>query len=331
MSEKDIYPEGALILAPLSGFTDLPYRRSARRHGAFFAFAEMVDAASLAHTPKRGLALAERGPEDAFLGVQLVGSDVEWLKRSCDELNEREFSLLDFNLGCPVAKVVKKGAGAALGRNIDEALRCFEVLAERSRFPVTAKLRILSSDDPVPTLRLAEGLAALGARALTIHGRVLEDFYTGPVRADIISAVREAVAPRGVQVVANGGVKDRESCERLRKESGCSRIMLAQGAMGNPWLFAELADNAPPPTLEEWKQEVHTHVSEMVELYGESSALRQARKIIHDYLKGRGFASECRDRVSHLCAFDEFEKWLAGAAPVSSSVPRPFRINDRPE
>lgn len=325
MSGTGIYPEGALILAPLSGFTDLPYRRSARRHGAFFTFAEMVDAASLAHTPQRGLALAKRGPEEEFLGVQLVGSDIEWLKRSCDELNARDFSLLDFNLGCPVSKVVKKGAGAALGRNLDAALKCFEVLAERSRFPVTAKLRILSHDDPAPTVRLAEGLAALGARALTVHGRVLEDFYTGPVRGDIISAVREAVAPSGVQVIANGGVKDRESLERLRRESGCSCVMLAQGAMGNPWLFAELAQGAPPPTLEEWKTEVRTHVSDMVALYGENGALRQARKIIHDYLRGRGFSAGYRDRASHLCTFREFEAWLADAAPVAESASRPFR------
>ena len=193
-----IYPENALVLAPLSGFTDLPYRRSARRHGAFFAFAEMVDAASLAHTPERGLALAERGEEEDFLGVQVVGADHEWLKRSCDELNTRSFSLLDFNLGCPVAKVVKKGAGAALGRRVDEALRCFEILTQYSRFPVTAKFRILTHDDPAPTVELARGLAELGARALTVHGRALEDFYTGPVRADIISAVREAVSPYGI-------------------------------------------------------------------------------------------------------------------------------------
>ena len=322
----EIYPENALILAPLSGFTDLPYRRSARRHGCFFAFAEMVDAASLAHTPERGLALAERGPEETFLGVQVVGADHEWLKRSCDELNEREFSLLDFNLGCPVAKVVRKGAGAALGRKIDAALECFGILAERSRFPVTAKFRILSHDDPLPTLRLAEGLAALGARALTVHGRTLEDFYSGPVRADIISAVRETVAPYGVPTIANGGVRDRETYEALRRESGCSRIMLAQGAMGNPWLFDELLNGAPPPTLDEWKLELRTHVAEMVEFYGEKSALRQARKIIHDYLKGRGFAASYRNRASLLCTFAEFEAWLDDASPAASTASRPFRV-----
>jgi len=322
---EPVYPEDALILAPLSGFTDLAYRRSARRHGCRFAFAEMVDAASLAHTPERGLALAERGGDEEFLGVQLVGAEHEWLKRSCDELNAREFSLLDFNLGCPVAKVVKKGAGAALGRHVDAALECFELLTRYSRFPVTAKFRILTHDDPAPTVELARGLAELGARALTVHGRTLEDFYTGPVRADIIAAVREAVVSYGVPVIANGGVRDRTTCDGLRRDSGCSRIMVAQGAMGNPWLFDEIVNNAPPPTLDEWKMEVHTHVSEMVDLYGEKSALRQARKIIHDYLKGRGFAATYRSRASLLSTFAEFEAWLAEARPAAESASRPFR------
>ena len=325
MSDLPVYPEGALILAPLSGFTDLPYRRSARRHGCRFAFAEMVDVASLAHTPERGLALAARGAEEDFLGVQLVGADHEWLKRSCDELNAREFSLLDFNLGCPVAKVVKKGAGAALGRRIDAALECFGILRRYSRFPVTAKFRILTHDDPAPTVELARGLAELGARALTVHGRVLEDFYTGTVRADIIAAVREAVAPGGVPVVANGGVRDRATYEALRRDSGCSRVMVAQGAMGDPWIFDEIVNGAPPPTLEEWKLEVRTHVSEMVALYGERSAMRQARKIVHDYLKGRGFAAEYRSRASTLCTFAELERFLDGARPVAGTASRPFR------
>ena len=325
MIPEPIYPENALVMAPLSGFTDLPYRRSVRRHGGFFAFAEMIDAASLAHTPERGMALAQRGAEEEFLGVQLVGADPEWLKRSCDELNRKEFSLLDFNLGCPVAKVVKKGAGAALGRKIETALKCFELLTRYSRLPVTAKFRILTHDDPDPTVELALGLAQLGARALTVHGRTLEDFYTGPVRADIISAVREAVSGYGIPVIANGGVRDRATYDALQHDSGCSRIMLAQGAMGNPWLFDSLLRDAPPPTLDEWKLEVRTHVSEMVDLYGEKSAMRQARKIIHDYLKGRGFSSEFRNRASLLSTFSEFEKWLESAQPAAESASRPFR------
>ena len=140
-----LYPPDALILAPLSGYTDLPYRRAARECGCRFAFTEMVDAASLAYARKRPEGMLLRGEEEEFLGVQLVGADHEFLKKAVDVLNEYDFSLLDFNLGCPVPKVVKKGAGAELGRHREQALACFRILAERSRHPVTAKIRIVTA------------------------------------------------------------------------------------------------------------------------------------------------------------------------------------------
>ena len=227
-----IYPENILILAPLSGFTDLPYRQSAYRGGCRYAFTEMVDAASLAYANAGGEKLLQCSEfeRENFIATQLVGSDPELLKRACDKLNSYEyFSLLDFNLGCPVPKVVKKGAGAALGRKIDLALECFEVLTRYSRFPLTAKMRILHYEDPAPTLELCRGLVALGAQALTIHGRTMEHFYTGTVNFSIIKAVKDAFPQ--IPVIANGGVCSKETYDEMRQKSGCSRVMLAQGAM----------------------------------------------------------------------------------------------------
>lgn len=320
MPNQPIYPENALIMAPLSGFTDLAYRRAAYRGGCRYAFTEMVDAASLAYANGNGEVLLKRGEDESFLAVQLVGSDEELLKRACAKLNERDFSLLDLNLGCPVPKVVKKGAGAALGKNINKALSCFKVLAEESRFPLTAKLRILDENDPAPTLELCSGLVALGAEALTIHGRTKEHFYTGEVKFPIIRAVREAFPD--IPVIANGGVNSRASYDKMRQETGCTRVMLAQGIMGNPWLFRELENDALPPTLAQWREMVHFHVSEMVTLYGEASAMRQARKIVHDYLKGRGFPSILRAQANTLNSMRELEELLASAdiAQVSGTI-----------
>lgn len=306
-----VYPENALIMAPLSGFTDLAYRRAAYRGGCRYAFTEMVDSASLAYANGNGEVLLKRGEDEEFLAVQLVGAEEELLKKACAKLNERNFSLLDFNLGCPVPKVVKKGAGAALGQNIAKALSCFSVIAAESRFPVTAKLRILDAVDPAPTLELCSGLVELGAKALTIHGRTREHFYTGEVSFPVIRAIREAFPQ--IPVIANGGVNSKESCDLIRRETGCSRVMLAQGIMGNPWLFGELAGQALPPTLDEWRAMVKFHVTEMVALYGETSAMRQARKIVHDYLKGRGFAAALRAEASMLRDLNDLEKLLAKA------------------
>ena len=317
-----IYPENILLLAPLSGFTDLPYRQSAYRGGCRYAFTEMVDAASLAYANAGGEKLLQCSEfeRENFIATQLVGSDPELLKRACDKLNNYEyFSLLDFNLGCPVPKVVKKGAGAALGRKIDLALECFEVLTKYSRFPLTAKMRILHYENPEPTLELCRGLVELGAQALTIHGRTMEHFYTGTVNFSIIKAVRDAFPQ--IPVIANGGVCSRETYDEMRRESGCSRVMLAQGAMGNPWLFREL-EGGTPPTLEEWREMVSTHISGMVKLYGEESAMRRARKIVHDYLRGRGFPSSLRNIASALCTEAELAELLAIAVPAAEVANR---------
>ena len=320
------YPDGALIQAPLSGFTDLAYRRAAYRGGCRFAFAEMVDAASLAYANGRGEQLLLRGEEEEFFGVQLVGAEPELLQRACAKLAGYPITLLDFNLGCPVPKVVKKGAGAALGRNIAQAHRCFAVLARESGFQLSAKLRILHPTDPAPTLELCAGLAELGATALTVHGRTRENFYGGPVSYDVIAAVRAAFPQ--VQVIANGGVNSPETYRVMRERTGCSQVMLAQGIMGNPWLFRELDGSHPePPTLAEWRDMVRAHVADMIAIYGEAPALRQARKIVHDYLKGRGFPGALRARASTLTTLTELDALLAEARPATESLsPRKLRI-----
>jgi tRNA-dihydrouridine synthase B len=309
-------------MAPLSGYTDLPYRRSLRRHGCRYAFTEMIDAASLAHAADRQSPLLRRGGDEGFLGVQLVGSDPEWLKISIDAVNEHDFDVLDFNLGCPVAKVAKKGAGAALGRNIDRALALFALFRERSRHPISAKIRILSETDPAPTLELVRGLAGLGARAVTIHGRVKEAFYSGVVHYELI---RLAAAAVPIQIVGNGGIMGLESYARMREASGCRAVMLARGAMGNPWLFRELAggDAYVPPALAEFLAEVELHVGEMVEFYGEAAAMKMARKIVHDYFRGRGFAGEFRAQASHLATFDDLRRMLAAAPAHFHPISRP--------
>lgn len=312
-----IYGENALILAPLSGFTDAAYRAAARRCGCRYVFTEMVDAASLAYAARRSEPLLYRAPDEEFLGVQVVGADPDLLRRAAEVLNRYEFSLLDFNLGCPVPKVVRKGAGAALGRNRDRALRCFEVLTAASRFPVSAKIRIIGTGDPEPTLALCRGLVDLGAAAITVHGRTWEHFYSGEVDFGVIRAVRESFP--GVPVIANGGVNSVETYREMREKTGCTRVMLAQGAMGNPWLFREIAGGAPP-TLGEWREEVLRHIDGMIGLYGEAAALVQGRKIVHDYLRGRGFPGSARAAASALSLRSQLVELVEHVAPVASGA-----------
>jgi tRNA-dihydrouridine synthase B len=303
-----LYPANSIILAPLSGYTDLPYRRSARRFGCQYCFTEMIDAGSLAYGNAKTKRFMERGKDEKWLGVQLVGRDLERISRAVDILNEHDFDVLDFNLGCPVPKVTKKGAGAALGKDIDAAIECFTLIKKLSRHRLSAKIRILDENNPEATLDLVTGLANAGAEAITIHGRVKEKFYSGPVYFDIIAAAREAI---DVQIIANGGVTSAASYAEIRKETGCNVVMLARGAMGNPWLFRELTDldNYIPPTVDELCDELECHVMEMIDYYGETLALRIARKVILDYLKSRGFPGKVKSQVSFINTSSDFSEF----------------------
>ena len=305
----NIYPENSIILAPLSGYTDLPYRHSARRFGCKYCFTEMIDAGSLAYGNAKTTRFMERGDDEEWLGVQLVGCDHDRISKAVNILNQHNFDVLDFNLGCPVPKVSKKGAGAALGQKIDEALKCFEIIEKLSRHPVTAKIRILDEQDPAPTLRLINGLNEAGAQAITIHGRVKNKFYAGPVYFDIISAAKEAV---DIQIIANGGITNIETYAEIRKKTACDTVMLARGAMGNPWLFRELSDqeNYIPPSAKDLCDELELHILEMIDYYGESLAMRISRKIILDYLKSRGFPGKLKAQVSFLHTGKDFSEFM---------------------
>ena len=293
----------------MSGYTDLPYRRSARRFGCKYCFTEMIDAGSLAYGNDKTTRFMDRGSDEEWLGVQLVGSNPARISRAVDILNQHDFDVLDFNLGCPVPKVAKKGAGAALCKNIDIAVGCFELIKKLSRHPLTAKIRILDEHDPAPTLRLVKGLINAGAQAITVHGRVREKIYAGPVHFDIIAAVREAA---NVRIIANGGVTGAPSYAEIREKTACDTVMLARGAMGNPWLFRELSEleNYIPPTPEELCDELERHITEMMDYYDETLALRMARKIIIDYLRGRGFSGHVKARISFLCTATDFTDFM---------------------
>ncbi len=298
------------LLAPIAGHTDLPMRLSARRHGCRYAFTEMVDAGSLVFgNYKTNCLLIARDPSEDFLGIQLVGSEPEVLKKAARIVNEHNFDVLDFNLGCPAPKVAKKGEGATFViQRPDEAVAALAALAETSKVPVTAKMRILSETDPEPTVRFALRLQEAGARALTIHGRLMKNFYSGPVFFKVIRAVREALS---IPVIANGGALSQPLYAQLLEETGCERGMVARGACGNPWIFREIGEGrVEPPTLEEFAEEICTHFCAMLDFYGPENGVRISRKTLLEYLRGRGFSGELRASVSFLNSAEEFGELL---------------------
>ncbi len=305
--QKCIYPAGAVIQAPVAGHTDLPMRRSARRHGCRFAFTEMIDAGSLVWQSGKTPQLAIRGEDEDFLGVQLVGSDLPQLKRAAEIINDMDFDVLDFNLGCPAPKVAKKGEGITFVlKDPDGALRAAETLVKTSTLPVSVKTRILDFDDPAPTVAFCKRLEDAGVQTLTLHGRLKQVFYSGPVAFHVISAVREALH---IPVVANGGGLTPETYAELIRETGCSCGMVARGALGNPWIY-RMIGGGEPPDVTEFSTELELHVREMTEFYGVELGFRIARKTILEYLRGRGYAGSLRASVSYLSTFEQFNALL---------------------
>lgn len=303
-----LYPADAVVMAPLSGYTDLPFRRSARRHGCRFAFTPLIEVGSVIYGNPKVQQLLVRGEEEPWLGIQVVGTRPERLSGAMEMLADRRFEVVDFNMGCPVPKVAKRGAGAAMCQTSDTAARCVEALVKTVSVPVTAKIRILDEEDPAPTVRLAQILVDAGIRALTIHGRLWERIYAGPVAHAVIAAVRESVA---IPVIANGGVMDWATGEALRSATGCGRIMLARGAIGNPWLFQTFRQGEPAePSHEARCDEMEQHIGEMVDFYGESVGMRNARKIILAYLVGHGYRRPLRHQVTALSTVAEFNALL---------------------
>ena len=305
-----LYEAGLPLLAPIAGHTDLPMRLSARRHGCRYAFTEMVDAGSLVFgNYKTNELLTARDPSEDFLGIQLVGSDLDILAKAAEIVNSRSFSVLDFNLGCPAPKVAKKCEGISFViHRPDEAVRALSVLVEHSRIPVTVKTRILSEDDPEPTVQFARRLQDAGAQAITVHGRLMKKFYSGPVFYEIIGAVREALT---IPVIANGGALSQPLYHELVTRTGCASGMVARGACGNPWIFREISAGHPdPPTLTEFMDEIRLHFESMLRFYGEENGFRISRKTLLEYLRGRGFPGELRASVSTLNSRDAFERMM---------------------
>ena len=322
MHLNPIYPEQTVLLAPLSGYTDIPFRRACRGQGCVYAFTPLIDAGGVIFgNPKTETALL-RDDDESWLGMQLLGSDPELLKRATSELMGRcRFNVIDFNMGCPVPKVLRRGAGAALSRNPELAEKCLNaIVSETGEVPVSAKIRTVSETDATATVELCRRLEALGVAALTVHGRVQERMYSGPVDVRGIAVVREALS---IPVIANGGISGYESAEWLRRETGCGRIMVARGAIGNPWLFRELFGEPDfSPSHEELCEVMGEQVLGMFELYGDGRGMRNARKIILAYLVGRGYPRALRDRVRHLNTSEDFRLFhgeLSATRPATDS------------
>ena len=311
------------VLAPMAGYTDLPFRRVCRLYGLHFGTTALIDSGALVHGNPDSESILRRGEEEEFLQVQLLGSIPADLQKATRILRDGpwHFDVLDFNMGCPVQKVLKRKAGAALMKEAALARECLQAIRQEWPGTLTVKMRILDEEDPAPTLEVARRLVDLGVQGIAIHGRLARKVYSGPVHSPIIRALREALP---VPVVANGGIFTGEDARRLARETGCGRVMVARGCLGNPWLFREIlrGEKVDVPR-EERLQVMELQLSEMVKEYGERGAMILGRKVISGYVCGHGFPRELRAQVVQVSTWRDFQELLKRLreAPLPDNLP----------
>lgn len=300
-----------LVLAPMAGVTDLPFRLLCKEQGAGLICMEMVSAKAIMYRNKNTEALLEIHPAERPVSLQLFGSDPDIVSEMAKRIEDRPFSILDINMGCPVPKVVNNGEGSALMKNpaLAEAIVAKTVKAIRK--PVTVKIRKGFDDSMVNAVEIAKACEAAGASAIAVHGRTREQFYSGKADWGIIARVKESVS---VPVIGNGDVTDGATAGRLMKETGCDGIMIGRAVRGNPWIFREIrayletGESIKRPTPEEMRETVLRHAALQLETKGEYIGIREMRKHVSWYTAGYPHSAGLRRRVNEMETFEDLRR-----------------------
>ncbi|QAT41441.1 tRNA dihydrouridine synthase DusB [Clostridium sp. JN-9] len=302
MKIGEIQFQNNVFLAPMAGVTDIAFRELCEEQGCGLAYTEMVSSKALFYGSENTEKLTAIGQNEDKIAVQIFGNDPIVMAKSCDYFNENnKICLIDINMGCPAPKIVKNGEGSALMKSPKLAYEIVRSVKKASKKPVTVKFRKGFDELHINAVEFSKIIEEAGADAITIHGRTREQMYSGKADWNIIKEIKESVK---IPVIGNGDIFSAEAAAEMFNHTNCDGIMIARGAMGNPWIFKQIKDkinghNVYDPAPREKIDMCIRHYKKSIEYFGEDKAVREMRKQIAWYIKGLENCTEIKNVINY--------------------------------